>query len=85
MTRLYARQKEILPGKFAMLAGNSQQSLGWNDDTDINVNDLNFWGTQNGTIGRYRIGDHNLNGDTNFNDRTLWEFNNGKYTSVPRN
>jgi hypothetical protein len=81
----FARQKEILPGKFAMFAGNGQQASTGKADTDINFDDRYFWEVQNGTFGRYRNADHNLNGDTNFNDRTLWEYNNGKFTSVPRN
>lgn len=85
---LFARQKELVPGnpgKFAMFAGNGQQTISLNADTDINFDDRSFWETQNGQIGAYRIGDHNLNGDTNFNDRIVWERNNGKFSSVQRN
>lgn len=82
---LFARQKEIISGKFAMYAGNGMQTLTFFSDTDINFDDRSFWESQNGQIGSYRIGDYNLNGDTNFNDRITWERNNGKFTSVPRN
>jgi large repetitive protein len=81
---IFAGQKEILPGVFAMYAGNGNQTLTTQSDTDINFDDRTFWESQNGNIGEYRIGDYNMNGDTNFNDRVTWELNNGKFTSVPR-
>ena len=81
----YAMQKEIQTGTFAMYAGNGNQTLTGQSDTDINFDDRTYWEGQNGIIGRYKIGDYNMNGDTNFNDRILWQFNNGKFTSVPRN
>jgi hypothetical protein len=81
----FARQKEILPGVFAMIAGNGNQTLSLQSDTDINFDDRTFWEGENGDFGEYRIGDYNLNGDTNFNDRVVWERNNGQFTSVPRN
>ncbi len=87
-TGTFARQKELIPGfpgKFGMYAGNGNQTISANSDTDINFDDRSFWETQNGQVGEYRMGDYNLNGDTNFNDRVVWERNNGKFTSVPRN
>jgi hypothetical protein len=78
-------QMEILPGVFAMFAGNGDQTVSGQSDTDINLDDRTYWEGDNGDIGEYRIGDYNLNGDTNFNDRLTWERNNGKFTSVPRN
>jgi len=77
-------QKEILPGKWAMIAGNGEQVTNSKSDTDINADDGTYWILENTIFGRYLNGDFNMNGDTNFNDRTLWEFNNGKFTSVPR-
>jgi hypothetical protein len=88
MIGIFAGQKELLPqlpGKFAMLAGNGNQSNTTNSDTDINFDDRSFWEGENGEIGEYRVGDYNMNSDTNFNDRVTWERNNGKFTSVPRN
>ncbi|MBE0639427.1 MAG: DUF11 domain-containing protein, partial [Bacteroidales bacterium] len=82
--QLFVRQKEVLPGVFAMFGGNGQQSFTSQSDTDINSDDRVFWGGENGIFGYYRIGDFNLNGDVNFNDRTIWEFNNGQFTSVSR-
>ena len=81
---VFAGQKEILPGVYAMLAGNGNQTLTTESDTDINFDDRTYWETENGIIARYRAGDYNLNGDTNFNDRRAWELNNGRFTSVPR-
>jgi hypothetical protein len=74
---------------YAMYAGNGEQTNGGGaytdlEDTDINFNDRTFWEGENGTIGEYKTGDYNLNGDTNFNDRVTWERNNGIFTSVPR-
>jgi hypothetical protein len=80
---IYARQKQIITGSFAMFGGNGNQIA--NGDTDININDRSFWEGENGDVGEYRIGDYNLNSDTNLNDRVLWERNNSRFTSVPRN
>ena len=81
----YVGQKEILPGVFAMFAGNGNQAGACTSDTDINADDRTYWESQNGTVGQYRISDYNLNGDCNVNDRTTWEFNMGKFSTVPRN
>jgi hypothetical protein len=80
-------QKLIIPGtpnKYAMYAGNGDQTQEIFSDTEISFDDDTYWGGQNGTVGKYRNGDFNLNGDANFNDRTTWEFNNGIITTVPR-
>jgi uncharacterized repeat protein (TIGR01451 family) len=80
----FSGQKEIATGIFAMIAGNGNQVLSNQSDTDINFDDEISWKDDNGDFGFYRIGDYNLNGDSNFNDRVVWEHNNGKFTSVPR-
>jgi hypothetical protein len=85
ITGLGYGQKEILPGIFAMYAGNGQQVIPVSSVTDINFDDRTYWEGQNGNTGSYRNGDYNLNGDCNYNDRTTWEFNNGKFSSVPKN
>ncbi len=77
-------QLEILPGIYAMLAANGEQSSSDNADTDINISDRVAWQDDNSSVGEYRVGDYNLNGDTNFNDRITWEFFNDNFTSVPR-
>jgi len=84
MFGFFTGQKEIDDGVYAMLAGNGNQTLTPNSDTDINLDDRTTWSADNGQIGEYTIGDYNLNGDTNFNDRVTWEYNNGTFTSVPR-
>lgn len=75
-------QKQILPGVFAMYAGNGEQTEEVFSDTDINFDDNIFWSTHNGQSGNYSQWDYNLNGDCNYNDRLTWEFNNGIYTTV---
>ena len=80
----FVGQKEILPGVFAMYAGNGNQTDTGTSDTDINFDDRTYWENENGILDDYRTGDYNMNGDTNFNDRTTWENNNDSFTSVPR-
>jgi len=77
-------QKEILPGVFAMYAGNGEQAISSAADIDINQDDRTTWQAENGDFGYYRVGDYNMNGDVNFNDRVTWERNNGVSSSVPR-
>jgi hypothetical protein len=78
-------QKEILPGVFAMYAGNGDQVSTGSSDTSINNSDLLYWEGQNGLIGRYSTGDYNLNGDVNYYDKAVWFLNNSISTSVPGN
>ncbi len=80
---VHARQKEILPGSFAMLGGNGDQHSDAKEDTDITCADGGFWIGALGISGEYNAADYNLDGDINGNDGTLWEENNGKFTSVP--
>lgn len=82
---IYSGQKEILPGSFAMIAGNGEQVQTSQSDTDINFLVSSYWSGHNGNFGEYRNGDFNLNADTNFNDRLMWNRSNGFFTSVPRN
>lgn len=78
-------QKEIFPGVYAMYAGNGDQVITPSSDTDLNFDDRTVRDNQNGNAGRYRNGDFNLNGDCNYNDRINYEYNNGKFSTVPRN
>jgi hypothetical protein len=79
-------QKLIIPPQtYAMYAGNGQQVLDVNSDIDINFDDRTYWEGQNGTTGKYRTGDYNMNGDCNYYDRITWEFNNNRFSTVPRN
>jgi len=81
---IFARQREIMPGTFAMFTGDGEQSLNPLSDTNINADDRSTWINQNGRVGEYKLGDYNMNGDTNLNDRITWERNNPRFTSVPR-
>jgi hypothetical protein len=49
-------QNEIVPGTFAMYAGNGDQTTSAQSDTDINFDDRTFWEGENGDIGEYRTG-----------------------------
>lgn len=70
-------QKEILPGIFAMFAGNGNQVLTPGSDTNINFDDMTYWEGQNGAVGHYTNIDYNLNRDCNYNDRNTWEYTTG--------
>jgi hypothetical protein len=79
-------QKELLPdlpGTYAMYTGNGDQILNASSRIDLNFDDRIFWENQNMMTGHYCDGDYNLNGDCNFNDRIIFEFNNGIFTTVP--
>jgi len=76
-------QKQLPNGRWVMIGGNAEQKF-THDDTDLTVDDEVIWGAQNSNVSLYLIGDFNLNGDINFNDRVLWEQNNGQFSSVPR-
>jgi len=76
-------QKQLPNGRWVMIGGNAEQKF-THDDTDLTVDDEVIWGAQNSNVSLYMIGDFNLNGDINFNDRVLWEQNNGQFSSVPR-
>ena len=81
----YVGQKQISSGIFAMYAGNGDQGLlPGASATDLNLDDWGYWYTRNGTVGSYNNADYNMNVDVNYNDRPVWEYNNGFFTSVPR-
>ena len=82
-TTIGVGQKEVSSQVYAMFGGNGEQEQSQND-TDLNVDDEIIWGGINGNRATYRFGDFNLNGDVNFNDRIIWELNNGKFTGVTR-
>lgn len=84
----FAGQREMLlngQSVYMLFGANGDQTSSNSSDTDINLGDLIYWERENGEFGHYKIGDFNLNGDINFNDRILFDFNNSKFTSVPRN
>jgi hypothetical protein len=74
----------LINGKYVMYAGNGEQSISANADTDINVNDKDAWLIQNGQNSSYYKNDLELNGDANVQDKNIWLNNNGKFSDVPR-
>ncbi len=81
---IFAGQKQVLPGVFALYSANGDQTQHERSDTDINFDDRTFWFLDLGTTGKYRKGDFNMNGSTDNADESLWKLNNRKFTTVPR-
>lgn len=77
-------QKEVLPGIFAMYAGNGDQTTGPESSRDINSNDFARWTSDNGKHSGYYFQDYDLSGDVNVHDQALWLQNNGVFTDVER-
>lgn len=81
--QLGAGQKEIVPGLWAMYAGDGNQI----DDIngyDINGLDHAGWNMQNGQFSIYSLFDYNFDGDVNGMDKILWNVNNGVYSQVEK-
>jgi len=76
-------QKEIMPGVYAMYAGNGDQTSSTFDSRDINPNDLTKWLADNGLTSSYFLRDLNLSGDVNVTDKGLFLINNGIFSDVP--
>jgi len=77
-------QKEVLPGIYAMYAGNGDQTTGPESSKDINSNDFARWTADNGKHSGYYFQDYDLSGDVNVHDQALWLQNNGIFTDVER-
>ncbi len=75
-------QKEILPGTWAMFAGDADQSDF--PSFDIKGTDKTIWLDNNGIFQQYMIPDFDLNGDINGADKALWFENNGVSSRVPK-
>ncbi len=75
-------QKEILPGTWAMFAGDGDQSDF--PSFDIKGTDKTLWLNNNGIFQQYMIPDFDLNGDINGADKVLWFQNNGVSSRVPK-
>ncbi len=75
-------QKEILPGVWAMFAGDADQSDF--PSFDIKGTDKTLWLNNNGIFQQYMIPDFDLNGDVNGADKALWFENNGVSSRVPK-
>jgi len=76
-------QKQIVPGMYAMYAGDCDQTA---DITsyDTNGNDKSLWIADNGIFAKYLLTDLNLNGDITGADKILWFENNGIASGVLR-
>jgi uncharacterized repeat protein (TIGR01451 family) len=77
-------QKEVIPGVFAMYAGNADQSTSGTDDTDINATDYLKWLNNNPETRVFKIVDFNMDGDVSALDYELWQSNSPRFTTVPR-
>ncbi len=77
-------QKQLLPGVYAMYAGNGDQVNGNNGNRVLNIitSDKDIWLNQNGNHSSYYINDFDLNGDVNVQDKNIWLQNNGVFSDV---
>ena len=75
--------KEVMPGTFAMYAGDNDQ-LNDFPSYDITGTDKILWATENGNFDLYLPSDFDLNGDVNGADKILWSENNGTSSRVPK-
>ncbi len=82
-TSIGSGQKEIVPGIWAMFAGNGDQDT--SERYDISGSDSYLWNSDNGFFNKYLQTDFNLNGDINADDKGVWIINNGVFTSIPQN
>jgi hypothetical protein len=80
----FYRQKEVIPGVFAMYAGNGDQTSSTANDTDINGQDYSKWLNNGLEFRTYNFTDHNMSGDRNSQDAAVWQTNSPRNTSVPR-
>jgi|GEM_PF-1072641 len=74
---------EVLPGKWALIAGNSDQ-LSDGQFYDINAVDKQLWSAENGNFNVYRTTDLNLDGDINGLDQILFNQNNGLFSTLEK-
>jgi len=77
-------QKEVLPGVFALYAGNGDQSSVADEDTDITTADYSKWLNNGPETRRYKLIDYNMDGDISALDYNLWQDNSPRFTSVKR-
>lgn len=81
----FVRQKEVLPGVYAMIAGNGDQILTAKEDTDITASDYSRWLGVGPLVQIYNLVDYNMDGEVSTLDFELWQKNSPAFTSVPRN
>ncbi|MDN3634324.1 hypothetical protein QWY85_06625 [Neolewinella lacunae] len=79
---VFLRQKEVLPGVFAMYAGNGDHLTSNSEYTDITAADYTKW-LVNGPANRvYNLVDYNMDGDVSALDFFLWLSNAPGFTSI---
>ena len=78
-------QKEVDYGRFAMYAGNGDQTISTSSAIDINVKDMSKWLEDDGRNSSYYLRDYDLNGDVNVQDKGLFLRNNGVFSDVELN
>ncbi|PHN00648.1 DUF7507 domain-containing protein, partial [Flavilitoribacter nigricans] len=77
-------QKEVIPGVFAMYAGNSDQDSVDDEDVDITSSDNAKWLNNGAETRTFNLVDYNMDGDVSALDYDLWQANSPKFTSVKR-
>ncbi|MBC6992622.1 tandem-95 repeat protein, partial [Lewinella lacunae] len=77
-------QKEVIPGFFALFAGNGDQSSLGTEDTDITVADFSKWFNNGPESQEYNLVDYNMDGDISSLDFELWLSNSPLNSTVPR-
>ena len=80
----FIAQKEVMPGVFAMYAGNGDQDTDTEEDTDITATDYSKWLNNNPENRVFKLVDYNMDGDVSALDFELWQTNSPRFTSVPR-
>ena len=73
--------KEVMPGIFAMYAGDNDQTSDY-PSYDITGTDKILWSTENGNFDQYLPSDFDMNGDVNGADKIIWSNNNGTASRV---
>ena len=79
---LFVGQKLVLPGVYAMYAGNGDQTSTTNEDTDITAVDYVKWLSTGSKTRIYNMVDYNMDGDISSLDFDLWQINSPKTTSI---
>ena len=75
-------QNEVESGVFAMFAGDGDQSIAVQSQIEINFNDKQRFDEDLGEQQQYSIGDYNMDGNTQFNDKLVLIENLGSQSSV---
>jgi len=75
-------QKEVDNGRWAMYAGNGDQTESATSPTDLNVKDMGIWLLEDGKNSSYYFRDYDLSGDVNVQDKGLLLRNSGIFTDV---